>query len=323
MKTLENTINYLLSEIFFKEHKLPPYYKNYLINKGIYNRMSGNQIIQNFSIICNKFQLYNKNILEIGSLFGIDSIILSKIGNNRVFGIEIDPTGLEVSRIIIELLGVELCNFENRNIENNQFPSESFDFIFAHSVVSHVSNYYKCYEEIYRILKKDGTFFFIDENNFLRNRKFRRINWDKADTGPESVSKSVLIEVPYIEIRKEIIKKHLPDISDSELYEFSKATRGYLEEEIVDVINNRTNHRNIQKRLIPRNPLTGFWAEREINPFKEIRILKSVGFRKLKFEVLFQNKKRNFIKSMLIGILRRYPQLLLLYTSNFSISALK
>lgn len=110
--------------------------------------------------LVNKYVTKNNKILEIGSGYGKNLCLLKENGYNNVVGIEYSKNAYELSRkkISNNILG---------DITNTKFDNNSFDAIIdigcLHCVCT--ENRKKAFNEILRILKKDG---FIISRYFLK-----------------------------------------------------------------------------------------------------------------------------------------------------------
>lgn len=305
------------------KYKLPDYYYDYLKLKGYLNK-DFDSLSSFFERLVSRYNLQNKNILEIGFHFGFDAIILNILGVNNYTGIEYKEKSITIANEVKNLLDIKNLNYVLGDVEKLEFPKNSFDFIFCHSVVSHIPDFLMGYNEMLRILKPGGILFFIDENNFLRNRKFRRINWVKADYGPQEVSKEVGIDKPYIDIRKDILKKEFPEIDESKIKEIAVLTYGYAKEELLISAKILIKGGKINKKKESREPITGYWAEREINPFNEIKLLRKIGFANVKLVSFYnKNKYRPMYKNIILKYIENHAWPYLLLDTHFNIEASK
>lgn len=110
----------------------------------------------------------------------------------------------------------------------------------------------------------------------------------------------------YVIVRREIISKHAPSLSDAEVRRLAKATRGLIEPGIKEAVDEYLKTTNIpQEPDHPTNtvnPYTGNWAERlhDINHLKEI--LSNEGFRVDILAGYYANSKTNHLLKRFMGI---------------------
>ena len=85
--------------------------------------------------------------------------------NNEVWGVEVNPTAALVAQK--RGIRVKVANVE----EGLPFERGYFDVVNAGEVVEHLYDTKFFFDEVHRVLKKDGTFFFTTPNlNSLENR---------------------------------------------------------------------------------------------------------------------------------------------------------
>ena len=110
----------------------------------------------------------------------------------------------------------------------------------------------------------------------------------------------------YIIVRQEIISKHAPSLSDVEIQRLAKATRGLIEPDIKEAVDEYLKTANIpQGPTHPTNtvnPYTGNWAERlhDIEHLKEI--LSNEGFKVDILAGYYANSKTNHPLKRFMGI---------------------
>jgi len=320
---MKNKIADLLNKENKDKYDLPDYYYQYIHSKGYLNKNMG-FIIPYIENIVNKYNLQNKKILEIGSHFGFEAILFDFLGVKNYTGIEFKEDSINIANKLKKILDIKNIDYMQGDVERLDFHDNSFDFVYCHSVASHIPDYLKGYSEIYRVLKPCGKLFFRDENNFLKNRKFRRINWKKADIGPKEISKEVGIDIPYIELRKNILNSKFPKIKGAKLEEIANLTYGYTKEDLLKAAQILINGGKIKKMKVARDPITGFWGEREINPINEMKILRKIGFEEIKIVSFYnKNKKRPFYKTIILRYLENNAWPYLFRNTHFNIEAKK
>ena len=105
----------------------------------------------------------HKSILELGCGDGFQSILIKKYFN------KIRSTDLNKNRMNFELIkqGIEMEVLDAELVGEN-YPKDSFDFIFSSNMLEHLPNYYKCLKGINHILKNDGIAIIILPNTLWR-----------------------------------------------------------------------------------------------------------------------------------------------------------
>jgi ubiquinone/menaquinone biosynthesis C-methylase UbiE len=105
-----------------------------------------------------KFESFRgKDVLEIGCGVGTDGIEFARNGANYV-GIDLTPNSVELTRERFKVFGVP-GQFEVANAEEGlPIPDASVDHVYSFGVIHHSPAPKKIVGEIYRVLRKGGTF---------------------------------------------------------------------------------------------------------------------------------------------------------------------
>lgn len=101
--------------------------------------------------------------LDIGCSGGIIAYALSKECKN-IIGCDIDVTAVESAK---EKFEDDDCTFIIADSMNLPFEDEIFDLVICNHIYEHVPDYNKLLDEIYRVLKKDGTCYFGAGNRYI------------------------------------------------------------------------------------------------------------------------------------------------------------
>jgi len=105
-----------------------------------------------------RFEKYrNKDVLEIGCGIATDGYEFAKSGA-RYTGVDLTPNSIEISKERFRLFNAK-GTFKVVNAEERlPFPDNSFDHIYSYGVIHHTPNPQKVVDEMYRVLRPDGTF---------------------------------------------------------------------------------------------------------------------------------------------------------------------
>lgn len=100
-------------------------------------------------------------VLEIGAGFGINLVVWTKKFKIEGYGLEPSGEGFEssykIARQVFEENEMDATHIIDGVGEKIPFPEHSFDFIFSISVLEHVQNPEKVFEEGLRVLKPGGV----------------------------------------------------------------------------------------------------------------------------------------------------------------------
>ncbi len=99
-------------------------------------------------------KIRGKTILDVGCGTGIYAKILKR-GGAKVCGIDISPKMIDIAKK--EVKGVD---FQVGSAYNLPYKAESFDVAISPLVLEHLSHPKKAFREVYRVLKRHGTFIF-------------------------------------------------------------------------------------------------------------------------------------------------------------------
>ena len=98
-----------------------------------------------------------KDVLEIGCGVGTDGIEFARNGANYI-GVDLTPKSVELTRERFQVFGVP-GRFEVANAEERlPFPDASVDHVYSFGVIHHSPAPERIVGEIYRVLRKGGTF---------------------------------------------------------------------------------------------------------------------------------------------------------------------
>ena len=104
-----------------------------------------------------------KSLIDVGCGTG-EFLVQLKDRFNSLAGIDVSPD-------IIEFTSRKIKNYKNISLYRGElhsfnFPSEHFDVCLCLDVLEHVPNYLLLFEEVYRILRKDGDLIVTIPNKY-------------------------------------------------------------------------------------------------------------------------------------------------------------
>jgi len=109
----------------------------------------------------------NKNLKELNCIdIGCSSgLIVINIADNfkQILGVDIDKKAVNMANKDIKKQNIK---FEVMSGMDLKYPDESFDVVICNHVYEHVENYRKLFDEIHRILKKDGFCYLAAGNRY-------------------------------------------------------------------------------------------------------------------------------------------------------------
>src|SRR3989344_6158839 len=109
----------------------------------------------------NKKILNNFKCLDIGCSAGLITKFISK-NFNQTTGIDTDFNTIKLAK----KLSNKNLNFVNASALNMPFKNNSFDLVICNHIYEHVPDAQKMFNEIYRVLKKDGFCYLSAGNKY-------------------------------------------------------------------------------------------------------------------------------------------------------------
>jgi SAM-dependent methyltransferase len=245
---------------------------------------------------CDLGGFYGKDILEVGCGFGWDAVALALTGNNRVTASDILPSMIDgVSQCLsaMDARGKTLpVTAVQADICEVDFPDNSFDGIFTSEAIEHVHDLNRMFANCYRLLKPAGTALIVNDSNRYngaacahswegwtdRDESWEHVDWLKTEVRPVEHADAK----PYGVMREEIIRSVAPDMAADDLARLRHATAGMIKPEIEAAVARFEAAGELPLRDEfgwCRNPETGEYSERLLDPFELRDMLRAVGFR--------------------------------------------
>jgi len=237
-----------------------------------------------------------KRVLEVGCGFGWDAVGLAVIGNNEVVASDILPSmvdGMTACLASMKANGEPLAVTPLQgDICTLDLPDASFDGIFSTEAIEHVHDLGEMFDACRRLLRPGGTAVIVNDSNRYnpgarahswgawqeRDESWEHVEWLKREVRPVEHSDAR----PYGAMREEHIRARAPDLGDDAVDALRAATAGMVYREI-DAAIDRFRHDG----ALPvrdefgwcRNPETGEYSERLLDPFELAGMMKARGFR--------------------------------------------
>ena len=253
---------------------------------------------------CGLGNFHGKRILEVGCGFGWDAVGLSLIGNNEVVATDILPSMIEGTSECIDHMAARGCPLKIEPIQgdicNLDLPDHSFDGVYSSEAIEHVHNLGAMFDRCSNLLKPGGRLLIINDSNRF-NSEFREATfrmWKERDESWEHAAwlKSEIRPVehkdakPYAAMREDIVREAAPELDDASCARLVAATAGMIRPEIVAATGEFVMSQKLPVRPAfswCRNPDTGEYAERLLDPFEIGTMLRERGFRNVRIRHAF------------------------------------
>ncbi len=257
---------------YFKRYKNPNKFEGYL------------ELCEYFFHVTKAKDSY---VLDLGCGFGLMATLLGLYGAREVIGYDLNTEKIDLFKKLLFYLGPEMNHVKPilGDSSKNEFPDEYFDVVIANETFSHLRELEESMSEVYRVLKPRGYFIIRDGNNslFLLGKIRRRRFWRRIEHGPIDPSwfRSTDIPLSFVEVRKKMILEKFPQMESEKIKLLSKKTAGLFGKEIFEAVEEFERIGRISKRpeFRYRNPITGEFPERELNPFVLKMMLMKKGFK--------------------------------------------
>lgn len=246
--------------------------------------------------LCRLGSVRSGTVLDIGCGFGWDSIAVALIG---------DPE-LVIANDIRESMTAPLQSFlDDKAAEGQCLPirtmtgdicdlslaPKSIDSIICNQTLEHVHDLDRMFDRCRSLLRSGGRAVFTNDNNALNRRGVSEIAkvWQRRDSDPAYIAELKLrrpvenrdIE-PYSVMRSRIALEANPSLSQDQVERISQATAGLTRTEIEPLA---AQYRDGHDLPVPpplawcRNPITGEYCERQLDPFAVCELLHKHGFK--------------------------------------------
>lgn len=273
-------------------------------------------------------------VLEVGCGFGLLSIFFGTFGAAEVIGIDLDTEKISGFKSLLKFVGMEdgLVKVALGDALNIDYSDKTFDVIVANDVLSHVRELEKLLEELTRLLIPGGRLYIYDDNNklFLPNYYKYKEFWETCENGPmDKINfRGTDEQLSFADTRKKIILEIEPDLAQSQLNYLVRKTIGMYGKEIKSAVSEFKKNGRIRscKGFKYRNPKTGEFPERPLNPYMISKAIRSRGFSSRALPTFFFVKStglKGSIKKVLSLMFRIIPSLSFLIAPSFRILGLK
>ncbi len=257
-----------------------------------------------------------KRILEVGCGFGWDAVGIALVGNNDVVASDILPSMVDGMSQCLDAMRAKGKPLPVTPMQGDicklDLPDASFDGIFSTEAIEHVHDLGEMFDNCFRLLKPGGTLLIVNDSNRYnaearahsweswkdRDDSWEHVEWLKKEVRPVEHADAK----PYGVMREEMIRAHAPDLDDDTVARLRSATAGMIRPEIEETVD---RYRATGKLPTPdpfswcRNPETGEYSERLLDPFELANMLKERGF-KVQLRHLFRKKPHSLLNG--IGI---------------------
>lgn len=268
----------------FIEREFSPYFYRYFVRYSNPKKFIGYLGLSKYLFELTKAK--NASVLDLGCGFGLMAAIFGIYGSREVVGYDLNDEKIECFKKLLLYLNLDVQNVKPVFGDSSkiEYPDEYFDVVVTNETFSHIRDMEKSIVEVHRVLKVGGSFLIRDGNNslFIPGRITRRRFWRRIEQGPVDPSwyRSTDIPLSYFTIRQKMILDNFPQMDPVKIDFLSRETAGMFGDEIFKAVEDFEKNGKIANKpaFRYRNPTTGEYPEKEINPFKLKHMLWKNGF---------------------------------------------
>jgi 2-polyprenyl-3-methyl-5-hydroxy-6-metoxy-1,4-benzoquinol methylase len=234
----------------------------------------------------------NSRVLDIGCGFGMESIALSYLTGCEVVANDLRSTMTQVldqgiGNLARDGVNVRVGTYLGDICEAG-FSSE-FDALVCNQTIEHVLDLDRMFQTCIRALKPGGRLVITNDNNAHNPTMFQSAQeqWARRDRDQgyiDQLKQERPIEnadiQPYAVMREQIIRKTNPALTDAQVKRLVDATAGMTQAQIIPLARADASSPLPTPPTLSwcRNPLTGEYCERLIDPFAIAGDLERAGF---------------------------------------------
>jgi SAM-dependent methyltransferase len=321
MRTLSNheILSLIQDYMHGSEHPDQVGYRKQIVHREFANR---GRFLSEIKRLARLGNFNGKRILDVGCGFGWHAFALSLLDSrNRVVGLDILPSmieGMTESIATMRKKGIEfdltpICG----DICNPELEPGSFDAIYSNEAIEHVHDLPAMFHQCAELLRPGGRIFLINDSNVLHNktREETVAMWHEREHSWDWIAKLKNwrpIEHgnarPFAIMREDIVRKAYPNLCNEAVETIVTNTAGLVKSEIEQLARKyypAMKFPEIGEYDRCRNPETGEYAERLLDPYKLAQMLQDAGFR-TRVRHCFRRFPLNFMNDIQLRPLNNY-----------------
>lgn len=260
-------------------------------------------------------------LVDYGAGNGLLGMFAKYCGFKKVYLNDVSKIFIEASKKLSHTINISVDGF----IEGDWTALPPFfkaielpDGVVGTDVVEHIYSLEDFFEGIKKLNERMVTVFTtasVTANPF-KSRQLMKLQYQdeyKGSNAEHAMPGDEFAGMPFLEIRKRLIKKSFSGLDEKKIATLAKATRGMNEQDIMDAVSRYTSSSTLPQPLThPTNtcdPVTGSWTERLLSVREYESVYKEAGF-SLQVYNGFYNEWQRGIKGSLLGLLNKTIALL-------------
>lgn len=227
---------------------------------------------------------YNADIIDIGCGFAWISLAITLLGNNRMLANDIRPYMTAIVQQGADKLRSEGVPLSFRTVTGDictlDLPPQSVDGILCNEAIEHVRDLDIMFDQFARLLRPGGRFVITNDNNVWNSKKLAGIekawkerdrSWKHIEEIRERFPADNADAEPYAVMREKILRAANPRLDDSAIATLATATAGLTRKDIEPLARDYQPGKPLPtppRFSWCRNPETGEYSERQLDPFE-------------------------------------------------------
>jgi len=227
-------------------------------------------------------ETYNKTVVDIGCGFGLLAMLAIYSGASRVIALDLDIEFVEAATKVSGIVGIPIEVIHKAAEDITDLKSESIDIVLSTDFIEHVYDLPDHFAKVYECLQPGGVYVARTSLNSYCVRSVRRFRKIHHAAEYSDFSERTGVQ-SYLSLRKEMIRKTYPRLSNENVNAIAKATRGWAKHDLLQVVEEAVRTGKIRRRFNAFNsntcdPRNGYWPDRLLSPFEVLRYMKNAGF---------------------------------------------
>jgi len=214
----------------------------------------------------------NGIIVDLGCGNALNSVLCLMCGIGEVHSIEVEDKRFHTAQIVVDYLDIgNRIHLYQANILDLDLPHNSIDGAFSAELLEHISDLSGLYKKLKDWLKTGGVVYArtgANGKNFRKHKTFRK-EWDALD-------------VDYEKQRLDIIRRKATHLNIDVASDIARRTRGLMSEEVEKEVDEWLHNGKLvidRRPCAPRDPYTGEYMERLLDPFLVAKQIDNEGFK--------------------------------------------
>lgn len=252
------------------------------------------------------------SFLDVGCGLGLMVAVLGALGARSATGLSGNRDGCRVCVELKRRCAPFPIDFALGRAEALPFRDHGLDVVFCVEAISHFIEPWRFLDEAWRVLRPGGYIIIADDNNGANSGQRRELEeiWQRFEEGPptDNIHGHRLL-LPYVESRRAILRRNLPEATEDQVARLSRETSGLWGARLVETAQ-RSLQAGVSPGLLyrrgtcPVEPVNGVLMENALDPREVGSFLREKGAR-VEVRPYFGGETRGGIVRLADSLLRR------------------